>query len=119
MNKFNTSLRTSFQWNIGLALQVTQLKYRLSEGNGECFYYIGQHHCSLRPLLIHLLELQRQMQTFATTHGCRITWYHTCGVSGLGASCRWAPVTQLLTPTKQRSLSTVIISNKAKIFKIS
>jgi hypothetical protein len=23
------------------AVQVTQMKYRLSEGSGECFYYIG------------------------------------------------------------------------------
>jgi hypothetical protein len=22
-------------------MQVTQMKYRLSEGSGECFYYIG------------------------------------------------------------------------------
>ena len=22
--------------------QVTQMKYRLAEGNGECFYFIGQ-----------------------------------------------------------------------------
>jgi GTPase len=26
----------------GLAVQVTQMKYRLSEGSGECFYYIGE-----------------------------------------------------------------------------
>ena len=23
-------------------LQVTQMKYRLAEGNGECFYFIGE-----------------------------------------------------------------------------
>lgn len=23
--------------------QITQMKYRLTEGNGECFYYIGEH----------------------------------------------------------------------------
>ena len=22
---------------------VTQMKFRLSEGNGECFYYLGEH----------------------------------------------------------------------------
>ncbi len=25
-----------------LNLQVTQMKYRLAEGNGECFYFIGE-----------------------------------------------------------------------------
>ena len=30
----------------GVIQQVTQLKYRLSEGNGECFYYIGDSRCS-------------------------------------------------------------------------
>ena len=29
--------------------QVTQLKYRLSEGNGECFYYIGAAAAPVAP----------------------------------------------------------------------
>lgn len=26
---------------VWLCMQVTQMKFRLSEGNGECFYYLG------------------------------------------------------------------------------
>lgn len=27
--------------NLTLVLQITQMKYRISEGQGECFYYVG------------------------------------------------------------------------------
>jgi hypothetical protein len=32
------------QHSSGRPLQITQMKFRLSEGRGECFYYIGALH---------------------------------------------------------------------------
>ena len=36
-----------------LNLQVTQMKYRLAEGNGECFYFIGGSLLTHHTVCIH------------------------------------------------------------------
>ena len=64
--------------NSSLDLQVTQLKYRLSEGNGECFYYIGEHRYGLRPLLTYVLDRPRLCSC-----RCKSTPSHTA-VGALG-----------------------------------
>ena len=40
--KDTASLHVSCQEDHSFVLQVTQMKYRLAEGNGECFYFIGE-----------------------------------------------------------------------------
>ena len=75
-------------------MQVTQLKYRLSEGNGECFYYLGEPSqafvgcpdlsgaraaCS-SPAMHGVRELQRHMRVSMSCNSCT-------GAPTLGRGC--------------------------------
>lgn len=44
---------------------VTQMKFRLSEGNGECFYYLGMHPRCLAAQCCVMMPFR------ATAHICR------------------------------------------------
>ena len=61
--------------DLGLHGQVTQMKFRLSEGNGECFYYLGaglprQECCSYGYLLFALLLLRAADNESCYLHMC-------------------------------------------------